>query len=208
MFIPVVARVIAPFNYGHLTVAGGVSTIPEFINDKAICFGLCASLGALNQRPVMFAKDYAGDMLAMPWRTSVFSTDDPKLLPPLARRSDLSVEGGRTNNIIRATSSGNFKEYFQIQEVPENQVFHGAIFGENPFEISGLDTLILRIGSNRSGLLKLSIATTPRKVRLNLATGRLFEQNNLKMERYLLHEFQLSEELELSEAYEEVKKWN
>lgn len=32
---------LTPFNYGHLLVSGGVSTIPEVINDRAVMFSLC-----------------------------------------------------------------------------------------------------------------------------------------------------------------------
>ena len=39
-------------------------------------------------------KDYAGHLQIMPFRTSVFTTTDPRLLPPLVRRLNLDAEGG------------------------------------------------------------------------------------------------------------------
>lgn len=80
---------VTPFNYGHLLVQGGVATIPDLIGDRAVAFALCGALGMLSKCPVPPGKDYKGHLASMPWRTSVFQTDNPVLLPPLARRSDL-----------------------------------------------------------------------------------------------------------------------
>jgi hypothetical protein len=74
-----------------------------------------------------------------------------------ASNSVPSVEGGYPDRVRRAAASGNFKEYFSIQEVPAGQDYSGAVFGEDPFErVSDVgDAIVVRIGSNRTGMLKI-----------------------------------------------------
>jgi hypothetical protein len=206
---PIRATTLTPFNYGHLSVQGGVATIPEIIGDRAVAFALAAALGMMRACVVLPAKDYRGHLAAMPWRLSVLETKDPRLLPPLARRSDLGVEGGYPDRVRRAAASGNFKEFFSIQEVPAGQDYRGAVFGENPFELvpNTSDAIVVRIGSNRTGMLKLERAASIETVRLNAATALLFGRR-LRVERYFLHETQLTARMTLDEAASEVGTWN
>jgi len=156
---------------------------------------------------VLPSKDFRTHLAAMPWRTSVLETDSPRLLPPLARRSDLGAEGGYPEKVRRAAASGNFKEYFTIQEVPQGQVFRGAVFGEDPFaRVHGVNTLVVRIGSNRTGMLKIERDDSVKEVRLNAATALLFGRW-LEIERYVLHEMQLTPSLALDDAAREVEAW-
>jgi hypothetical protein len=204
---PIKATTLTPFNYGHLAVQGGVATIPELIGDRAIAFALAAALGMMRASVVLPPKDYRTHLAAMPWRTSVLETETPRLLPPLARRSDLGAEGGYPDKVRRAAASGNFKEYFTIQEVPPGQVFHGAVFGEDPFaRIEGMDALVVRIGSNRTGMLKIERDDSVETVRLNAATALLFGRS-LTVERYVLHEMQLTPSMGLVPASQEVEAW-
>jgi hypothetical protein len=206
--IPIRATTLTPFNYGHLAVQGGVATIPEVIPDRAICFALCAALGLMSRRSVLPTKDYLRDLRAMPWRAAMFTTCTPRLLPPLARRSDLGVEGGYPDKVRRAAASGNFKEFFSIQEVPPQQVFQGAIFGADPFVVAGrrVAALVVRIGSNRAGMVELRRDDSITHVRLNAATAALFGRT-LRAERYLLDEMQMTAALPLPAAAEEVAAW-
>jgi hypothetical protein len=206
--IPIRATTLSPFNYGHLAVQGGVATIPELIGDRAIAFALAAALGMMRASSVLPCKDYRSHLKAMPWRTSVLETDAPRLLPPLARRSDLGVEGGYPEKVRRAAASGNFKEYFTIQEVPPGQVFQGAVFGEDPFaRAGGVKDFAVRVGSNRTGMLKIERDDSVTQVRLNAATALLFGRS-LPVERYVLHELQLTAAFkDLDTAAREVETW-
>jgi hypothetical protein len=207
--MPIRATTLTPFNYGHLAVQGGVATIPDIIGDRALAFALAAALGIMRACVVLPGKDYRGHLAAMPWRLSVLETKDPRLLPPLARRSDLGVEGGYPEKVRRAAASGNFKEFFSIQEMPPGQDYRGAVFGENPFERvpDAGDTIVVRIGSNRTGMLKIEHDESIKMVRLNAATGLLFGRR-LRVERYVLHETQLTAPMTLDEAASEVGTWN
>src|SRR3546814_16976778 len=102
-------------------------------------------------------RNYRGHLASMPWRTSVLVNANPVLLPPLARRSDLGVEGGYPSRVERAARSGNFKEFFSIQEVPHEQDFLGCVFGADPFEIAEAESFVVRIGSNRNGMARNEI---------------------------------------------------
>ena len=206
---PIRATTLTSFNYGHLAVQGGVATIPEIIGDRAVAFALAAALGLMRASVVLPDKDYRVHLAAMPWRVSVLETKQPHLLPPLARRSDLGVEGGYPDRVRRAAASGNFKEYFSIQEVPAGQDYSGAVFGEDPFErVSDVgDAIVVRIGSNRTGMLKIERDASVETVRLNAATALLFGRR-LPVERYILHETQLTGPMTLDEAASEVGTWN
>ena len=206
--VPIKATTLTPFNYGHLAIQGGVATLPELIGDRAIAFALCAALGLLRSSSVLPAKDYKGHLSAMPWRTSVLTTDAPRLLPPIARRSDLGVEGGYPEKVRRATASGNFKEFFSIQEVPVGQEFRGAVFGVDPFALAGAGAprFVVRIGSNRTGMLLVERDGGVSGVRLNAATAALFGRH-LPVERYVLAEMQMTHEMPLAEAAAEVTSW-
>lgn len=198
---------VAPFNYGHLAVSGGVATIAEFINDKAICFSLCASLGMLSPSPFPPEKDHLRDMRRIPWRASMLRTENPALLSPIARRSDLGIEGGYQVNIRRASASGNFKEYFSIQEVPPGQEFEGILVGEDPFEIAGMDEFSIRIGSNRTGIARIRKCDTPESVTVNVATGALFGRK-IPVDRFILNEMLASPEMTATDAAVEMSKWH
>ncbi len=207
--IPIRATTLTPFNYGHLAVQGGVATIPEIIGDRAVAFSLAATLGMMHASVVLPQKDFLTHLGQIPWKASVFVTKDPRLLPPLARRSDLGVEGGYQDNIRRATGSGNFKEFFTIQEVPAGQIFRGALFGEDPFEyeVCDDDRIVARIGSNRTGMVLYERDETVTEVRMSAATAALFGCS-MTVEHYFLEETQLTPSMSLEAAAEAVMTWN
>lgn len=206
------ATTLSPFAYHSLMVQGGTATLPELISDRAIAFGLAATLGMLSASVGLpTQRNDRIHLRAMMWRTSVFTTDRPRLLPPLARRLNLDGEAGIKRKIQDTTKKGNLKDFFQIQEVPEGQIFTGAIFGFDPFSYATdvaqqtVDKLIIRIGLQRNGIVQLEKASV-RQVRLNAATAMLFEQD-LPVERYCLYGLQLSPLLSLKEALNTVKQW-
>jgi hypothetical protein len=206
-FVSVKATTLTPFNYGHLPISSGVATIPMVIGDRAIAFATASALGMMRASAKLPSKDYKSHLAAMPWRCSVFETDSPRLLPPIARRSDLGIEGGYPSAVRRAAASGNFKEFFFIQEVPQGQVFTGAFFGADPFDAAGTDEIVVRIGSGRTGMVLLQRDGAARPVRLNASTAILFGQR-MPVESYLLHELQLSLRMDPAEASRRVKSWN
>lgn len=206
------ATTLTPFSYHSLMVQSGSATLPDLISDRAIAFGLAACLGMMNRSVALPSKDYRKHLSILPWRASVFFTDHPRLLPPLLKHTNLDGEGGFHEGLRQATSSGNFKRYYHIQEVPHDQMFYGAIFGFDPFEYAekfepGRERkLIIRIGLHRNGMLKLEPADV-KEVCLNAHTaGRYFERE-LSVSRYLLHSLQITRKMPVQEALEEVMQW-
>lgn len=200
------ATTLSPFAYHSLMVNSGTATLPELIGDCALAFALASSLGWLDNRVALPSKNYQQHLSAMPYRTSALITDQPRLLPPLARRLNLDAEAGIKKKVSDVATKGNLKEYWLTQEVPPYQVFTGAIFGFDPFQYSKQTELVIRIGLHRNGLVKLEPCTVD-QVRLNAATAALFGRE-LAVERYLLHSLQLSPWLALADALQEVSSWH
>ncbi len=208
--ISVIGETLTPFAYHSLAVQSGTATLPELISDRAVAFGLAAALGMTAAQVAMPAKNYRHHLASMPWRTSVFLTESPTLLSPLARRLNLDAEAGFQKKTQDAAKKGNLKDFFYIQEVPPYQVFTGVIFGLegfDPFEYAQEDELVIRMGLHRNGMVKLK-KTKQRltSVRLNASTAALFAQE-LPVERYCLHTLQLSPFMTLLDAAEKVDKW-
>lgn len=208
--IAVEAETITPFAYHSLMVQSGTATLPELIGDRAAAFGLALTLGMASARVGLPAKDYKGHLGAMPYRTSIFVTDSPRLLPPLARRLNLDAEAGLQKKIQDVAKKGNLKDFFYTQEVPPGQLFRGAIFGLDgfdPFAAADREELVIRVGLHRSGMVRLRKAKTPMpRVRINAATACLFGRE-LPVERYCLYDIQLTPWMEIEEAAEEVARW-
>ena len=208
--IGVTAETLTPFAYHSLMVQSGTATLPELISDRAVAFGLAAALGMTAARVGVPAKNYRQHMAAMPWRTSVFLTDSPRLLPPVTRRLNLDAEAGFQKKTQDVAKKGNLKDFFYTQEVPPYQKFTGIILGLggfDPFEYAGEDELVIRIGLHRNGMVKLKKEekNLPH-VRLNASTAALFDQE-LPVDRYCLHSLQLSPLMPPSEAAEELIQW-
>lgn len=201
------AETLTPFAYHSLAVQGGTATLPELIGDNALAFALASTLGYVRARAALPEKDYKRDLLAMPWRTSVLTTGEPRLLPPLARRLNLDEEGGYQKKLRDVAYKGNMKQYWTTQEVPPGVIFRGAIFGFDPFKETGQETIVVRIGLHRNGMVKLSRDMRIDKVCLNAATAALFERE-LTAERFLLYGLQLTPAMSLADAGEELAQWN
>lgn len=203
--IGIKATTLTPFCYHSLMVQSGTATLPELIGDRAMAFALAATLGMLAARGALPARDYAGHLQIMPFRTSVFTTTEPRLLPPLVRRLNLDAEAGLKEKVQNVANKGNLKAFFLTQEVPPAQTFTGAVFGFDPFAVTGQRELVVRIGLHRNGMVKLEPAPVE-KVRLNAATAALFGRE-LAVERYLLHGLQLTAPLSLADAAQETAQW-
>jgi hypothetical protein len=202
------AETLSPFSYHSLMVQGGTATLPEIISDAAIAFGLASTLGMMRAQVALPKKDYLRDWQAMPWRSSVFCTQHPELLPPMIRRLNLTEEAGYAEKLQNLTKKGNFKDFFTTQEVPANITFSGALFGFNPFKATGQDELIIRIGLHRNGMLRLTPDKQTKVCLLNASTAALFANAEaLPVDRYLLHSLQLTSEMTTKEALNIVKHW-
>ncbi len=205
--IPIEVTTLTPFAYHSLAVQGGSATLPELISDTAIAFGLAATLGMMSSRVALPRCDYRRDLSAMPYRASIFTTRDPRLLPPLTRRLNLDAECGLQQRVQNVAKKGNLKDFFHIQEVPHGQHFYGLLCGLDPFAASGQNELVIRIGLHRSGMCRLQRATNPpQPVRLNAATAHLFGRE-LAVERYCLHNLQLTPLMEPQQVVAEVANW-
>ena len=200
------AETLTPFAYHSLAVQGGTATLPELIGDMALTFGLATTLGYARNWVALPAKDYRRDLAALPWRASVLVTATPRLLPPLARRLNLEEEGGFPKKLHEVTAKGNLKQYWTTQEVPPYTVFRGALFGIDPFRETGRDSLLIRIGLHRNGMVRLTRDAEIKAVRLNAATAALFGRP-LPVERFLLYQLQLTPTMALDEAAVEVGQW-
>ncbi|MEN8128902.1 MAG: hypothetical protein ABFS45_01630 [Pseudomonadota bacterium] len=200
------AETLTPFAYHSLMVQSGTATLPELVSDHALMFGLAATLGMMRNSVCLPEKDYRRDLDVMPWRASMLTTNSPRLLPPVARRLNLDEEGGLKQKLYAVTSKGNLKTYFFTQEVPPSVTFMGALFGFDPFAWSGQDELVIRIGLHRNGMLRLR-QTSVEQVCLNAATAALFGRE-LPVERYLLYGLQLTEQMPVKAALQEVQQWN
>lgn len=202
------AETLTPFCYHSLPIPSGTATLPMLIGDRALSFALAATLGML--RPTVALptkKNYQRDMAVMPWRCSVLLAEQPRLLPPLVRRRNLDAEAGFPRKLQDVAKKGNLKDYFLTQELPPGQVFRGAIFGADPFQMAGRDRLVLRIGLHRNGMIRLERDESPKDfVHLNAATAALFGRC-LKVERFLLANLQLTEPMTLADAAREVAEW-
>jgi hypothetical protein len=208
-FLPIMAKTLTPFAYHSLMVQGGTATLPELVGDRAIAFGLAQALGMTAARAALPPEDYRGHLAAMPFRTSVFTTSEPELLPPLTRRLNLNAEAGYQKKVQDVAKRGNLKEFFLIQEVPPEKEFYGAVFsfeGFDPFAYLETEIIVTRVGLHRSGMLALTRATERHPVRLNASTAWLYGRE-LEVERYCLHHLQLTPAYPLEEAAMEVGKW-
>lgn len=207
--IPICAETLTPFVYHSTAVPNGTATLPEIIGDRALAFGLAAALGMMRASVTLPNKDYRQHLRVMPWRTSVLTTQTPKLLSPLVRRLNVDEEGGFPRSLQDTVKKGNLATFFLTQEVPPGVVFSGVIFGLdgfNPFNAAGRDELVIRVGLHRNGMVRLRESSEVSEVFLNAATARLFEQA-LPVVRYFLHELQLTPGLSIKEASSQVSQW-
>lgn len=200
------AITLTPFAYHSLMVPSGSATLPELISDSAVAFGLASALGWLYAGVALPDKDYRRHWRALPYRASLFTTAQPRLLPPLIRRLNLDAEAGLKRKVQDVAKKGNVKDFYQTQEIPEGQVFTGALFGFNPFKESGRDTLVIRVGLHRAGMLQLERDDSVGEVSLNAGTAALFGRE-LAVERYCLYGLQRTPGYALKEAAAEVGAW-
>lgn len=219
MVTGVKATVLSPFYYHSLAVPSGTASLPDFLTDRSMSFAVSAALGALSASPALPHKDYAAHLRALPVLASVFETKRPALLPPLCKRLNLDGEGGLQKAVQDATSTGNLKTYFFIQEIAPGVVYEGALFGADPFALASraedrpVRQLVLRTGRHLAGMLLLEPAKEVRRVRLNAHTAMTFgmdlpaEGPEFGVEIYALHDLQPTRPVDLAKAAGVVERW-
>jgi hypothetical protein len=198
-------------------VQSGTATLAAFMADASMSYALAGAMGALSASAALPNKDYLRDLKAMPWLASVFRARNPSLLRPLGRRLNLDAEGGYQKKLMDATSTGNLKTWFTIQEVPPGVIYDGAVFGPDPFAMASklegrsVRSIIVRTGRHLGGLVRLERGGAD-EVHLNAWTANLFGQDpnadeSLSVESYALHNIQVTQAVPLPKAAEIVGKW-
>lgn len=205
----VTATTLTPFHYHSLAVQSGTATLAAYLADRSMSYALAGAMGALAASAALPKKDYRRDLERLPWLASMFETKTPRLMKPLGRRLNLDGEGGYQKRIMDATSSGNLKTWFYIQEVPQDVVYEGAFFGPNPFELAGVEQLILRTGRHLSGLLRVEPSSSSGGIRLNAWTADLFGDatDDLEIDYFALQDIQVTIEMRQEEAAARVARW-
>jgi len=216
--VAVTATTLTPFhNHTHATPSG-TATGARFMADRSMSYALAGAMGALYGSPALFTTNYLRDMAALPWLCSMFETDTPRLLPPMGRRLNIEHEGGYSAKIQSATGTGNLKTWFFIQEVPPGQVFHGAVFGPDPFAMASsaagkkIETIVVRTGRHLGGLVALRRSEdVERPVRLNAHTANLFgvdpnSDPDLGTDIFVLYDIQATRAMPLDAALRQISR--
>lgn len=211
------ATTLTPFHYHSLAIQAGTSTLAEYIGDVAVSFAMASVLGCLHGGPALPVKRSVKEhLMAMPIQASLFETKNPQLMQPIFRKLNLEHEGIWAKGTFDATATGNLKTFYAAQEVPAGVMYEGALFGLDPFDAiseeagENIDEIIIRIGRNLGGVVKLERAPDVQDVRLNAHTAILFDmEKNLKqkMIRYALHNIQPLEKMSLDDAKQVITSW-
>lgn len=212
------AVTLTPFHYHSLAVPSGTATLSTFLADRSMSYALTGAMGGLRPSVCLpVDKDYRKDLTAMHWLCSAFEAENPRLLPPIGKRLNLDTEGGYQKRVMDATGTGNLKTWFYIQEVPQDVVYQGAIFGPDPFVMASevenrvVNEIIVRTGRHLGGLVALRRATDVTQVRLNVHTAHLLgadtEDADLAVDIFALYDIQLTRRLDLETAAGLVSGW-
>lgn len=213
------AETLTPFHYHSLAVQGGTATLSTFLADRSMSYAMAGAMGGLRPSACLpVSKDYAGDLRAMTWLCSAFEAENPRLLAPLGKRLNLDTEGGYQKRVMDATGTGNLKTWFYIQEVPQGVIYHGAVFGPDPFEMASeaegrpVKEIILRTGRHLGGVVSLKRSEEGRDVRLNVHTAHLLgadpnADDRLSVDLFALYDIQLTRPHRLEVAAEIVSGW-
>lgn len=207
---------LTPWAWHGLAVPSGTATLNDVVTDTAMAFATAAALGMIPRSPCLpSSPDYRGHLAALPFKTSLFMGHGNRLNRPLARRLNLDVECGMPPSIEAARKSGNIKDYYHIQEVAADSVFHGCFLRADPLHVAyeaygeRIDRLVVRLGLGRTGVGLLERCSDPHDICLNLHTARLFDPDvDLKSGPYRLHNIQPSRPLDPDEALRVTAGWS
>lgn len=215
---PVRAVTLTPFHYHSFAVPSGTATLAAYLADRSMSYALAGAMGALAASAALPRKDYSRDLRQLPWLCSVFQARNPRLLPAIGKRLNLDTEGGYQKRVIEATSTGNLKTWFFIQEVPVGVEYDGAIFGPDPFRLATaiegreVGEIIVRTGRHLGGVLRLTRQALATPVRLNAHTAYLLGQDPegspvLAVDVFALYDMQLTAPMDVEMAANIVGGW-
>lgn len=207
--IAVRAVALTPFYYHGLYARDGSASHANVITDTALVFALRHAL--LETPPVLRGRpDYATDLRRIPWRASLLMGQDNALMPPVRHIIDVEREGGNHEAMQKNMGSGNFKKTFFVHEVAAGASYTGALVGPDPFARLGVDSLVVRVGVGRLGMLQLMPCKKLERVRLNAATARLFGRGNSEVEEEyrILDTIRVSVPFSLEQAKQELAAWH
>jgi hypothetical protein len=205
-WVGITAKTLTPFYYHGFYARDGSATSPDVITDTALVFSLRSALTTTS--PLLRSKpDYKTDLLHIPWRASLLLGEDNEIIAPVHHIIDVSREGGYQYNIRKNMGSGYFKNRFFVHEVAAGAIYHGILVGLNPFEQLNIETLVVRIGVGKLGILEIFKNEKIKKARLNTATAKLFGRNDLKEAYRIIDTIRVSELLPLIEVIEELRLW-
>ena len=207
---------LTPWAWHGLAVPSGTATLNDIVTDTAIAFATAAALGMTPRSPCLpSSPDYRGHLAALPFKTSLFMGHGNRLNRPLARRLNLDAECGMPPSIEAARKSGNVKDYYHVQEVAADSVFHGCFLHADPLHVAyeaygeQIDRLVVRLGLGRTGAGLLERCADSHDICLNLHTARLFDPDvDLKAGPYRLHNIQPSRPLDPDEALRVTAGWS
>ncbi len=199
------AETLTPFYYHGLYVPDGAATHPDVISDTALCFALAYALGRPPTPHLRTRPDYREDLCRLPWRASLAMGSGNRNLGPVRHIIDVEREGGYPVSMQKAMGSGLFKKTFYVHEVAPGAVYHGILYGPDPFAFG--EELIVRMGVGRTGLLRLKRTEAIAECRLNAATARLFGQA-LPEEGRILDTIRLSRPYSPQEAAAILASWH
>lgn len=202
------ATVLTPFYYHGLYARDGSATDANIITDTALVFALRNTL--LAPPNVLSAKpDYLKQLKTLPWRASLLVGTRNTTLAPIRHTIDVEREGGYHENMQKNMGSGNFKKTFFVHETAVNSTYSGCLYGADPFEITQQESLVIRVGVSRLGMVKLTREQVP-EVQLNLATAHLFNtQNNQLLEAYrVMDTIRVSQPISLANAGQLLAQWH
>jgi hypothetical protein len=184
----------------------GSATDPDVITDTALLFALRATLFGVTLG-MRTTPDYRTDLAAIPWRASLLMGQGNALLPPLRRSVDMEREGGRSVRMQANMNKGHYKNIFFTHSIAPGARYSGLLIGPDPFAAHDTDTLIVRVGVGRGGMLKLTRDDEIATVQLNAATATLFGRAIPERERRL-DTIRPSVPMPVAQAAEELHHWS
>lgn len=198
------AETLTPFYYHGLYVPDGAATHPDVISDTALCFALAHAFGIPPTPGLRSRPDYREDLRRLPWRASLALGSGNRNLGPVRHIIDVEREGGYAVSMQKAMGSGLFKKTFFVHEVAPGAIYHGLLYGPDPFTLDR--DIIVRVGVGRLGLLRLERVKSLPNCRLNTATALLFGQTLPDAGR-ILDTIRLSCPYSMTEAGEVLASW-
>lgn len=206
-WIGVRATLLGPLAWHSLMVPGGSASLKDALGDRALCYALASGLGWMPAGGALPTKERTlEDLREMPFRCSMLMAERAKLARPRARRLNADAEGPVHKSLQGVMDSGNIKAFHSIQAIEQGSTYHGAIFGEDPFGIAGVNRLVVTMGLNRNGMVLLEKTDVPESIRLNPDTARIFGRD-LDGDVYWTRTMRATREMGIKEAFGEVREW-